>query len=528
MDVNRDMARTVDLRDQGAALAGAWRNGLLFVLVTIALIAAHRLALLTMVRTWDASPMYSYGFTVPFVSAYLLWTRRAALAALTPRPSWLAGGSFLLGGLGLTIAARAGGIQVLEQVAFLLSLVGIVFVLFGAAYVRTGWAALAYLLLMVPLWDGFTESLHEPFQRRSAAMGMAMLRAVGIPVFREGTFITLPNLQIEVARACSGVNYLVAVLALGLPLAYVFLQDMWRRVVLIGSAILIAALSNGLRVALICVLAHYEVGSALHGPFHVLHGLFVAGIGYVVLFAGLRALAPKDGARREAPAPAAAPAGPPAASVFVSARAAVALIVLFLAVGSNVLAREPQPVALNGALDAFPATLGGWTAMPASRFAARPLEPSLWPGADTEYRRRYRRADGAVVDLYIAYFESQQQTKKVITYHAADLHNRASAIRLTGGDGGQFAVNFVTASASGPAVLFWYDVHDRPEINPYSVKAWTLWNAIWRGRNNGAVVVLTSGAGDDAARAAALQDLGRLVRDALAPRWSAAAAGRSS
>ena len=62
---------------------------------------------------------------------------------------------------------------------------------------------------------------------------------------------------------------------------------------------MVAALSNGLRVALIGVLA-YQFDAPLHGPVHMLHGLFVAAIGYVVLFAGLRWLA-----RGEGPLPAA-------------------------------------------------------------------------------------------------------------------------------------------------------------------------------------------------------------------------------
>ena len=144
--------------------------------------------------------------------------RREALAALTPQPSWALGSVVLLRRrCCMTIAGRAGGIQVLEQLAFLVSLTAR-----RAHAVRrrrtsaSRWAALAYLLLMVPLWDGFTEPLHEPFQQRSAAIGIWLLHGIGIPAFREGTFITLPNLQIEVARVCSGVNYLVAVVALGL------------------------------------------------------------------------------------------------------------------------------------------------------------------------------------------------------------------------------------------------------------------------------------------------------------------------
>ena len=83
-------------------------------------------------------------------------------------------------------------------------------------------------------------------------------------------------MRIEVARACSGVNYLVAVLALGLPLAYLYLRSWWRRGVLIASALLIAAAANSLRVALIGVLVYYDLGAPLHGPAHVLHGLFVS------------------------------------------------------------------------------------------------------------------------------------------------------------------------------------------------------------------------------------------------------------
>ena len=117
----------------------------------------------------------------------------------------------------LSTAARACGVQVLDRLAFLVSLTAAVILLFGYAYLRVAWAALAYLLLMIPIWDGLTESLHGPFQLRSAEIGTWLLRNVGVPAHREGTVIALPNLTIEVARACSGVNYLIAVTALGLP-----------------------------------------------------------------------------------------------------------------------------------------------------------------------------------------------------------------------------------------------------------------------------------------------------------------------
>ena len=128
-------------------LQAGWRPDVhdlaLLVLVSLSLVFAHRRALVAMVESWNASPMYSYGFTVPFISGYLLWTRRAELKRLVPRPSWVPGGILALIAALATVAARTAGIQVLEQLAFLVSLTAGVLILFGLAYVRVAWAALA-------------------------------------------------------------------------------------------------------------------------------------------------------------------------------------------------------------------------------------------------------------------------------------------------------------------------------------------------------------------------------------------------
>jgi EpsI family protein len=487
----------------------AARTLVLLGTVVLALVFGYREALAAMVHQWNISPMYSYGFTVPFVSAYLLWTRRDVLASLTPRPSWVLGVLVLLAGVGMTLAGRSGGIRLLEQVAFLVCLTGAVLILFGVAYLRAAWASLAYLLLMVPLWDGFTESLHEPFQIRSAGIGIWILHGLGIPAFREGTYITLPNLQIEVARVCSGVNYLVAVVALGLPLGYVFLRENWRRAVLLVAAVLVAALSNGLRVALICVLAYYEIGSPLHGPFHVLHGLFVAGIGYVVLFGGLRVLTPRNQPARIAPRPAARAIG----SLQISTSAVVGLALTFLLTGSTVVARTPRPVGLV-ALDAFPLQLGEWTAS-ADRVSAKDGPAALWSGGDLELRRRYSRPDGVSVDLYLTYFASQAQGREMVTHRTGEIHSRARRVDVPADGGLGFRANHVATDKHGVETLFWYDVDGVSETNRYVVKARTLWNAMLKARNNGAVIVLTTDARDGLSRAEALQDFGRRVVPAL-------------
>ena len=499
-----------------AGQAQGWLVAIPLALVTVALLFAYREALAAMVSMWDDIPMYSYGYTVPFVSAYLLWSRRETLRSLTPRPSWVPGIAVLLAAMAMTVIARAGGIQIVDQLAFLVALTAAVLLLFGAAYLRAAWAALAYLLLMIPIWDGFTEPLHEPFQQRSAAIGVWLLHLIGVPAYREGTFIALPNMHIEVARVCSGVNYLVAVIALGLPLSYLFLRSHWRRALLLGMAVVVAALSNGLRVALICTLVYYEVGSPLHGPFHVLHGLFVAGVGYVVLFAGLRVLAPRE----DRSTPPAAPMNSPAGATIGRVRAvplmpAIVLGAVFALMGSSAIARESTPVPPHPALTAFPASLGPWTADPAVA-TTRAHATETFPGADTEIVRRYRGPDGAVVDLYLGYFAAQHQRKEMVTYRSADLHRRATLVRLSS-DGAAFDVNYAAADRSGGEQMFWYDVDAKSETDRSVVQARTLWNAIWSARSNGTVVVLSKHTAPGGGQAA-LSDLASRVYGALAAR----------
>lgn len=486
------------------ALVVALATGLLF---------AHWDALAAMVGLWSRSPMYSYAYSVPFISAYLIWVRRAEFGRYALRGSWRAAIPVLLLGMSMLVAGRLGSIQVLQQLAFLVNLTGVLLAVLGTLYVRVMWAGLAYLLLMFPIWDGLTELLHARFQHQSAAIGTTLLHAVGVPALREGIVITLPNVAIEVARSCSGVNYLVAVVALGLPLAYLSLTGVWRRVVLIVSAVIIAAFSNGLRVALIAILAYLEIGSPLHGPMHVLHGLFVAGVGYAALFIGLRLLSTAD----DDAAPPAVTSGrvdPRFARGWVLRAASVA--VFFWAAGVVPFNRTVSAVLLTERLESLPGQLGGWTAdwLPVVHAA-----DVTWTGTDEQLRRVYASRDGRVVEVYVGYFASQGQSKKLASFRAAELHQAASPLVVPLSGDRSFRANLVRLSSDRVAV-FWYEIHGAVETSRIGAQLHTLWNAVISGRSDGAVVMLSTSARFGASPAAAEVDLcemAALVYDALSP-----------
>ncbi len=480
----------------------------LLVAINAALLYAFADPLRAMVALWDASPMYSYGYSVPLVSAYLLWTSRARLAAAPAQPSRLAAAAVLLGAVALGSAGAAGGIQVLGQLAFLVALFGVVLGLFGIAVLRISAPALAYLLLMVPIWDGFTEPLHWPFQSQSATLSMTMLRAVGVPVHREGTFLMLPGLTLEVARACSGVNYLIAVIALGIPLAYLHLESTARRIALLVFAAAIAAFANPLRVTLIGILAYLDVGSPIHGPFHILHGLFVAAAGYAALFAGVRVLRPKNlpvDSRIVAATPGVLPA------FRVPRLAAMVLTALFILVGTGAFAKNLREVELTVALERIPEALLEWKW---NRLANAPARIE-WAGADQQLARQYRLATGATADVFVGYFASQRQNRELANSRADALHRRSQIVEIAQMTP-PISVNVIRLAKPNSQALFWYEL-DGVQTSAIRTRLQTLRNAVLRGYTNGAVIMVSSPSalGGSAATDTELQDLAARTRHEL-------------
>src|SRR4029077_14121601 len=99
---------------------------------------------------------------------------------------------------------------------------------------------LAYALLGIPVWDAVISWLQPPSQVFSARIGAAVMQLIGIPVLREGTRLVLPNVVLEVMRECSGVNQLLAIVAMALPAAYLWLVSNGRRVALVSLAVAFA------------------------------------------------------------------------------------------------------------------------------------------------------------------------------------------------------------------------------------------------------------------------------------------------
>jgi exosortase/archaeosortase family protein len=177
---------------------------------------------------------------------------------------------------------------------------------FGRRFTLALWFPLSYLALMLPIWNILTDRMHLPFQIFSAGVGAQILQVAGVPVYRKDNYLELPNITLEVASICSGVNYLIAVVAIGIPQAYLFLNGWLPRAGAIAFGLATAIFGNGLRVGLIGMFVYHGWSQVLHGPAHMFQGLFVSFVGFVALLGAVSLLA----RRYPRVHPPAAPGGP--------------------------------------------------------------------------------------------------------------------------------------------------------------------------------------------------------------------------
>lgn len=250
-------------------------------------------------EAWRANEFSTHGFLVPFVALWSATAHRAAMANLPVEP--MPGARLLLAlcavgylvSLGLREATGLG-------VVFVATVVALVLVLRGKAWVSLLRFPLGYLAFMIPLPIAWVTPLIVGLQLLASTLAVRFLQALGVAIHREGNVLVLPgDVSLFVAEACSGITSLITLIPIGVFIAYFTESTLRRRLVLVAAVVPIALLGNLVRVVLTVLLAlRYGVDSATKGPLHEWAGVatYVVGcLGLLGLGAILRRVWPEDG-----------------------------------------------------------------------------------------------------------------------------------------------------------------------------------------------------------------------------------------
>ncbi|RVU49818.1 exosortase A [Rubrivivax rivuli] len=247
--------------------------------VLLLLLWQYRETFLAMVGIWERSGTFAHAFLVPPISLWLVWRQRERLARLNPKPlPWMLLPA-LLCGLAWLVGDLAG-VNALTQLAVTALLVLAVPALLGWQVARVLAFPLGFLFFMVPIGEFVMPLMME----WTADVTVATVRAIGIPVYREGLQFVIPTGSWSVVEACSGVRYLIASFMVGTLFAYLNYNSTRRRLAFVGFSLLMPIVANWGRAVMIVLLGHYSGNKLAVGVDHLIYGWVFFGIVIGIMF----------------------------------------------------------------------------------------------------------------------------------------------------------------------------------------------------------------------------------------------------
>ncbi|HEY7699941.1 MAG TPA: exosortase A [Vicinamibacteria bacterium] len=482
-----------------ASWSTAWKVCLSVLSISLAaLVLVYFDTFRSMVAIWSRSDTYVHGYFVLPISLYLIWTRRAEVRRLAPRPDAAALVPMVLAGLGW-LAARLGGVLVAEQYFAVASIPMMAWALAGRTVVRRLLFPLGYLLLMVPVGEALIPHLID----YTAAFTVAALRFSGVPVLQEGNLLTLPNSQWSVVEACSGLRYLIACVTIGLVFAYLTYRSWTRRALFIGLSVAVPIVANWIRAFLI-VFVGYSSGMTLAvGVDHLIYGwIFYALVMCLLLWVGSRFSDDKAPEKPEAPLESAG-ARPTPVPRTVSVACAAVLAAAIWPVWAGFTESSVGGVASSVELS-FPEKAGEWT----YAGGRSPFEPH-YVGASFAGVGVYESGDSRV-GLHVALYLNQRQGEELVSsanslvpeadgWHQLSLEGREVSL-----PGGRHSVEEAILNGPGGRLLVWrwYWIGGRHTSSPVWAKAIESSEKLLFQRPPAAGIVVFTDAGDeDQARA---------------------------
>jgi exosortase B len=434
------MSTVLDERPLARAPLQGWQP---WVAVLLGLALLYVPTYLDLSRGLWREDAYAHGPIVVGVFAWLLWRRREVLLDASLAPAPIAGGALLFLGLLLYLLGRTQGIALFEVSSHLPVIAGAVLMLRGAGALRRLAFPFVFLLFLVPLPGFVLDVVTTPLKSLVSASVEWLLALLAYPVERSGVVLRVGDHEMLVADACSGLNSLYSLFALGLLYTHLTKPGtdpgrtrdgpgtglgrtaLLRGALLIMAIVPIAVAANILRVLALVLVTYHFGEEAAQGALHDFAGMmvFIAAFALLIAFDGLlRRILPAAPVDRTAPA-ATHPAAErtPADSPAPARRAPILALAIaaMLAMGATAAAApalKPQPAA-GADFDleqAIPARFGDWQIDP--NMVPLAPTPDVQANLDRLYRqvlsRTYVNSSGEQMMLTIAHGGDQSDALK--------------------------------------------------------------------------------------------------------------------
>jgi len=226
----------------------------------------------------------AHGPIILAVVAWLVWRQRAAFAGGAEKSAPLAGSAALALGLMLYAVGRSQGIAQFEVGSQIPVFAGLVLLLLGWRAMARLWLPLVFLIFLVPLPNFVILSMTGPLKSMVSQMVESVLYDFGYPIARSGVMLSIGQYQLLVTDACSGLNSLYTLAALGLLYLYLTASgNIVRNVCLLASILPIALAANFVRVLILTLITFHWGDEVAQSFLHEFAGMTLFAIALLLL-----------------------------------------------------------------------------------------------------------------------------------------------------------------------------------------------------------------------------------------------------
>jgi len=473
----------------------------LFLLLTLGALPIFWIGIVSLGEAWS-TPEYSHGPLIPVVSLYLFLReqRRSPAPASVVTDRWP---GILVMALALAVAVFGNLAKIADIVtyAMILWIGGVVLTVFGWRRGIRHQLPVFHLILMLPLPQILYWQLNLMLQGISSVIGVGVVRLFGIPVLLEGNIIDLGVYKLQVAEACSGLRYLFPILSFSYLFAILYRGPFWHKAVLLLAAVPVAVLLNAVRIGVIGVLVNSYGIEQAEGFMHLFEGWVIFLISIGILFAlawSLQQFRPEPKPFSEtidldtsgfAPILARLPRIRASAALAAGAVVTTAVSAAWLSYGGIDSREMPrQPFAL------FPQQISGWSGMTTR------LQPEVEEvlGATDYLAARYVSPTAAApVELFSAFYAKQNEGDGIhgpeVCLPGAGFEIAALepvTLDMSGTVYGSFRANraIIEKGTDQQLVYYWFEGRGRRITGDFAAKFAVIYDAVTRGRTDGALV----------------------------------------
>jgi len=241
-------------------------------------------AIISAAKVWWVSEIYSHGFFILPISLYLMYRKRDTLMSLSPLPSYWPLPLLIILSL-IYIVGYAGDIRLFQHAAVFSILPVTLWMVFGDKMAKVVLFPLVFILFSIPFGEEFIPTL----QQVTADSSVWMLKAIGIPIFRNGLYIEIPNGRFVVAEACSGVRFFVGAVVFGAIFSYISYRSKIKQFLFFGVALIVPIIANSIRVSAIVLIGYFSDMKYATGTDHLVYGwVFFAIVIMILIVIGSR------------------------------------------------------------------------------------------------------------------------------------------------------------------------------------------------------------------------------------------------